>query len=569
MPSRSAPKTARCARTVISADPAHDRDLVGVLDDPAPRGDGSTALEAQRGRLPRHRVREVERHRLVDPHAPGGDLAVAEDGGDEVPRRLVLLPGAHVRADLHLLERALLLEGRGDPGRVAFPGQDHAEEALGEAPERAREVLEAAAGGHHQGVLAVLAQEGLGARETGATLVERYGGDALGRGRERGQRRRKLLALRGRRGGKGGAERGRRRHLEERTPGDGAGSHLGHLAVERRRMLPSDLRNDAVSPPASPSSFVFALVATTAQAASFPPSYRFRTLKTARVSVHFHQGLEAMARQAATLATEILEHYEARYGRRVSRVQIVLADNEDDPNGFATPLPVSAGERARGRPRRHRRLRQPRRVAAPRPGPRARPHRPPGRGPRRHRLRTKSAGPRAVPLPERAHPDLAHRGARHLRGDGADRVRTGPQPGLAHGPAHGRARGPLPRRGPGDLWLRPLAGRPGPLPLRAGLPAPAQHDRGGADPPEARAQAVGQDHPVPRRFHRPRGDGLDVPRALEGLERSRRRPPSRRKRRGSGATGSRSRVPSPRAGFARPSLASARTAPGSPTRAGA
>lgn len=74
-------------------------------------------------------------------------------------------------------------------------------------------------------------------------------------------------------------------------------------------------------------------------AASFPPGLRFRSLDTARVTVHYHQGLEAMARQAATLADEILERHERRYRVRVPRVQIVLADVEDDPNGFASPLP--------------------------------------------------------------------------------------------------------------------------------------------------------------------------------------------------------------------------------------
>ena len=39
----------------------------------------------------------------------------------------------------------------------------------------------------------------------------------------------------------------------------------------------------------------------------------------------------------------------------VGRVNIVLADVEDDPNGFATPLPVSAGEPARGGAGRQRR----------------------------------------------------------------------------------------------------------------------------------------------------------------------------------------------------------------------
>lgn len=79
--------------------------------------------------------------------------------------------------------------------------------------------------------------------------------------------------------------------------------------------------------------------AAAARAAYFPPGLRFRSVSTGRVTVHYHQGLEAMARRAATLATAILERHEARYGVHVGRVQLVLADVEDDPNGFASPLP--------------------------------------------------------------------------------------------------------------------------------------------------------------------------------------------------------------------------------------
>ena len=91
-----------------------------------------------------------------------------------------------------------------------------------------------------------------------------------------------------------------------------------------------------------------------------------------RVTVHYHQGLEAMARQAAALADRASSR--ATSGATASacgRVQIVLADVEDDPNGFATPLPYPAGRTcARWRPRR-RRVRQPRRLAAPGAHPRA------------------------------------------------------------------------------------------------------------------------------------------------------------------------------------------------------
>ncbi len=40
-----------------------------------------------------------------------------------------------------------------------------------------------------------------------------------------------------------------------------------------------------------------------------------------------------------TLATELLAAHEERYGQKVGRVHIVLVDAEDDPNGFATPVP--------------------------------------------------------------------------------------------------------------------------------------------------------------------------------------------------------------------------------------
>ena len=77
-----------------------------------------------------------------------------------------------------------------------------------------------------------------------------------------------------------------------------------------------------------------------AAAASFPPDLRFRSVETPRVIVHYHQGLEETARLAASLATEILEAHESRYGIRVGpRLHVVLSDHQDSPNGFATPLP--------------------------------------------------------------------------------------------------------------------------------------------------------------------------------------------------------------------------------------
>jgi len=81
------------------------------------------------------------------------------------------------------------------------------------------------------------------------------------------------------------------------------------------------------------------LSVTAAEAASFPPHLRFRSLETPRIVVHYHDGLEAMARQTAELAGPILARHERRYGVRMPRLHIVLADVDDDPNGYATPLP--------------------------------------------------------------------------------------------------------------------------------------------------------------------------------------------------------------------------------------
>lgn len=82
-----------------------------------------------------------------------------------------------------------------------------------------------------------------------------------------------------------------------------------------------------------------ALPAARLPAASYPPQYHFQTVSTDLVSVHFHQGFEAMARQAASMATEILSRHEARYGQKVGRVHLVIVDADDESNGFASPLP--------------------------------------------------------------------------------------------------------------------------------------------------------------------------------------------------------------------------------------
>jgi Tol biopolymer transport system component len=81
------------------------------------------------------------------------------------------------------------------------------------------------------------------------------------------------------------------------------------------------------------------LSASVIHAASFPTELRFRTLKGPHLSVHYPRGLEIPARRALSLGEELLARHEARYGGHIRRVHVVLADVDDDPNGFASPLP--------------------------------------------------------------------------------------------------------------------------------------------------------------------------------------------------------------------------------------
>ena len=74
-------------------------------------------------------------------------------------------------------------------------------------------------------------------------------------------------------------------------------------------------------------------------AAVYPPHLRFRSLVGARITVHFHDGLEPTARRVASLAASLLETHERRYGVHVPRIHIVVADVADDPNGFSSPQP--------------------------------------------------------------------------------------------------------------------------------------------------------------------------------------------------------------------------------------
>ncbi|MBI2570309.1 MAG: hypothetical protein HYV63_25180 [Candidatus Schekmanbacteria bacterium] len=75
-------------------------------------------------------------------------------------------------------------------------------------------------------------------------------------------------------------------------------------------------------------------------ASRFPAAYRWRTVETPHFSIHFHQGLEPHAQRLAHDAESIHATLapRLRWSPR-GKTQVVLTDNADFSNGFATPFP--------------------------------------------------------------------------------------------------------------------------------------------------------------------------------------------------------------------------------------
>ena len=70
-----------------------------------------------------------------------------------------------------------------------------------------------------------------------------------------------------------------------------------------------------------------------------PPRFRYQTLHSGRLKVHFHAEVEMPARRTMALALEILPRLEERYRVRIPSLDIVVHDAKDAPNGLATSFP--------------------------------------------------------------------------------------------------------------------------------------------------------------------------------------------------------------------------------------
>lgn len=81
------------------------------------------------------------------------------------------------------------------------------------------------------------------------------------------------------------------------------------------------------------------LAAPVVRAASVPPRYRFQTLESGKIRVHFHTEVAEAARRTMALVLEILPPLEERYRVRVPGLDIVVHDASDSPNGLASSFP--------------------------------------------------------------------------------------------------------------------------------------------------------------------------------------------------------------------------------------
>jgi hypothetical protein len=88
------------------------------------------------------------------------------------------------------------------------------------------------------------------------------------------------------------------------------------------------------------------LVTSVATVASerYDPRLRFRTTRTAHFDIHAHQGEEVLARRVAAIAERVRARFEPTLGRPRGRVQVIVVDQSDLSNGWATPFPYDTIE---------------------------------------------------------------------------------------------------------------------------------------------------------------------------------------------------------------------------------
>lgn len=78
-----------------------------------------------------------------------------------------------------------------------------------------------------------------------------------------------------------------------------------------------------------------------AAANRYDPRFRFRTIATAHFNIYFHQREEALARRLAVIAEDVAARLRRELGGPTGRVHVILVDQTDLSNGWATPTPYN------------------------------------------------------------------------------------------------------------------------------------------------------------------------------------------------------------------------------------
>lgn len=76
----------------------------------------------------------------------------------------------------------------------------------------------------------------------------------------------------------------------------------------------------------------------------YDPRLKFRTIATLNFDIHFHQGEDSQARRLAAIAEQVASELEPRFGRPRGRVHVILVNQDDASNGWATPFPINVIE---------------------------------------------------------------------------------------------------------------------------------------------------------------------------------------------------------------------------------
>src|SRR5262245_53519873 len=77
-----------------------------------------------------------------------------------------------------------------------------------------------------------------------------------------------------------------------------------------------------------------------ASAQQFDPAYRFHVLTTDHFRIYFHQGEQSLAARLAPIAEDVWHKLAQALGPQApKRTEVILIDQNDLSNGWATPVP--------------------------------------------------------------------------------------------------------------------------------------------------------------------------------------------------------------------------------------